>query len=149
TSSLLLKSLALAASIARDSGCGVPVPTYRSPSSGGALVGLGCGFVGGEARVGVGAQEAGGDAGAGGAGGRVAERAGLGGAPGDEDDAARLEDRADAHGERWAGRVFEPAEGFGGVAARGGVELDEARAGVGGGAGLVEADVAVAPDAEN
>jgi hypothetical protein len=79
----------------------------------------------------------------------VREHAGLGLAPGEEQDAARLEDGADAHGDGMAGDVGLAEEIAGGVAPGEGVERDEAGARVAAGAGLIEADVAGAADAED
>ena len=70
-------------------------------------------------------------------------------APGHQDDPARLEDRADAHRDRVAGGVHLAPEVPRGVPSSQGIQGDLAGAGALGASGLVEADVAGAPDPED
>ena len=70
-------------------------------------------------------------------------------AEGHDDDLAGLEDGADAHGQGLVRHVLLAEEAAGGVAARHRIERDQARAAVARRAGLVEADVAGAADAQD
>ena len=67
----------------------------------------------------------------------------------DDRDLARVENRRDAHRDRFARNVLLAEEIGRGVAPRDGVERHEPRATLGARAGLVEADVSRLADAEN
>ncbi len=128
---------------------GGPGGAADEPGQANAGEGGGGGAVEEAAGVGVALEEAGGDGfGFGafdGAGGDV----GFVATPGHDDEAAGLEDGADAHGDGEAGDVCFAEEVGGGVKAGDAVEGDEASDGIAGAAGFVEADVAGAADAED
>ena len=70
-------------------------------------------------------------------------------AEGQQADLAGGQDRADAHRDRLVGHVLFAEEIAGRVQPRHAVQVDQPRAAVAGGAGLVEADVPGAADAQN
>ena len=80
---------------------------------------------------------------------RPADDRGLVLAGGEDHDLARLEDRGDAHRDRFARHVLLAEEVGGGVLARDRVEGDQPGPALGAGAGLVEADVPRPADAED
>ena len=73
---------------------------------------------------------------------------GLGGSGGEQENFASFQNRADAHGDGATGTLFAGSEGFGIVVQSFAAQDFEARARTDAGSGLIEADVAIAADAE-